>query len=514
MRRVSLSLAAVVLLLSAGAAPARASPRSLAPRSFLFDGPIRVIVHDDASGATYLAGDFTKETAFDGRVLARVGGLVALDARGALRTDWAPAPDGAVRALAVAGARLVVGGDFGSIGGRPRSRVAVLDPVTGRATAWRAAPEPVGSVRALAVAGADVYVGGDVHTESGPPRHNLFAYALGTGALTSAAPEPDAPVRALAPSLHDTTLYVGGDFTAIGGQPRDHLARIQGPTGRPTGWAPKLVMGGIDAIAVSPVAVFPVNFGRATPPSGCGCGVDRLDPDTGGPTFPPSSGSPAWFAPPYARSFLGTVDLTGVAVSRRAMFVAGRWGIYSGGIAHIEDDQGVYAFDLVTGETLARLPVDESTVTAMAASGRTAYIGTSQRAAGSSAVINGYQQTTFTPPAPAPAGWAEIDALVGAALDGASRHPPVGRTRSSRLRLTLPLAGTVRIRLRAASVLFARGTLTRRAPGEARIRLVRTPAGDRILRGPSRYWPVTVLVSYATSGRPTATRTVRVNVRL
>jgi hypothetical protein len=53
--------------------------------------------------------------------------LAAIDATGKL-TSWAPQANGVigVRAMAVSGASLAAGGDFTTVGGRPRKRLALF----------------------------------------------------------------------------------------------------------------------------------------------------------------------------------------------------------------------------------------------------------------------------------------------------------------------------------------------------------------------------------------------------
>jgi hypothetical protein len=63
-----------------------------------------------------------------------------------------------VNAIAAIGSTVYVGGEFTSIGGQPRSRIAALGVMTGQASAWD--PGANGTVAALAVSGNIVYAGG------------------------------------------------------------------------------------------------------------------------------------------------------------------------------------------------------------------------------------------------------------------------------------------------------------------------------------------------------------------
>jgi hypothetical protein len=68
-------------------------------------------------------------------------------------------------ALAVSGGTVYAGGQFTSIGGQPRSRIAALDAASGSAIGWN--PNADGAVRALAVTGGVVYAGGEFTTIGG-----------------------------------------------------------------------------------------------------------------------------------------------------------------------------------------------------------------------------------------------------------------------------------------------------------------------------------------------------------
>lgn len=122
------------------------------------DGSVGAAIPDGAGG-WYIGGRF-----------ASVGGIarsnlahILADGRVA---DWNPGPtgttnpggsppEGAVFALAVSGGTVYVGGDFTTIGGQARRRLAAVDAVTGAATPWN--PNPGGDVLTLLVRGSTVY---------------------------------------------------------------------------------------------------------------------------------------------------------------------------------------------------------------------------------------------------------------------------------------------------------------------------------------------------------------------
>ncbi len=197
--------------------------------SAVVDGTVQAIVAD-GSGGWFIGGAFTS---IDGQ--AR-GHLAHLLSDGSLDTTWTADTDGIVRALAVSGGRLYVGGDFARLAGGTRARLGAVDTVTGALdSTWQAAADA--SVRALRVSGGRLYVGGDFAQLAGGTRARLGAVDALTGGLISGwQADSDGIVRALAVSGDGLTLYVGGDFTTVGGQARRSLAATTTATGALTGW--------------------------------------------------------------------------------------------------------------------------------------------------------------------------------------------------------------------------------------------------------------------------------------
>src|SRR5207244_2747733 len=98
----------------------------------------------DGNGGYYLGGDFTSIGGAARNRLAHVRGDGTLD-------DWNPGADSDVSALAFGGSTVYVGGVFSTCGGAPRSRIAALDAVSGAATSWN--PGAAGEVSARSEAG-------------------------------------------------------------------------------------------------------------------------------------------------------------------------------------------------------------------------------------------------------------------------------------------------------------------------------------------------------------------------
>jgi len=187
-----------------------------------------------SGGTVYVGGDFSFE--IGGQLRNRIA---ALDAETGLATPWNPNADNPVFALAATEGTVYAGGFFTSVGGQARSRIAALDAATGLATAWN--PGASAPVVTLAVVGSTVYAGGSFTTIGGQARNRIAALDAATGQPTGWNPNASGTVFSLAEN--GGLIYAAGNFTAIGGQPRDRLAALSVTDGLATSWAP-----GADAI--------------------------------------------------------------------------------------------------------------------------------------------------------------------------------------------------------------------------------------------------------------------------
>ncbi len=186
-----------------------------------------------ASGSTvYAAGGFTQVGGLPRRNVAAFRNVPGEEGT-VLPFD--PDVDGPVRALALVGDTLYLGGTFGSVNGslaalkRDRRNLAAVDSTTGLARDWD--PDADNAVRALAVAGGTVFAGGEFGmVNRSTPRQRLAAFDVQSGTARAWDPSADAPVRALA--VHGTTVFAGGDFANVnGGAPRAGVAALDAQTG-------------------------------------------------------------------------------------------------------------------------------------------------------------------------------------------------------------------------------------------------------------------------------------------
>ena len=211
------------------------------------DGPLGTVyaLLPDGAGGLYAGGDFANI----GPRLAHWNGSGWSDVGGGV-------PNGVVYALALGGSDLYVGGQFTQAGTLVTSNIARWDGAAWHKLGVAGVTQGFGSaqahVRAIAVDGANVYVGGLFKV----PANNIVRWnkdsdtwgSLGTGI---AYPGGDTVVRAVA--LLDGRLYVGGRFTSVNGQPASRIAAWEPATQK---WMPVGAgMGGLGNLSVNALAV-------------------------------------------------------------------------------------------------------------------------------------------------------------------------------------------------------------------------------------------------------------------
>lgn len=221
-RRVFLAVSTLAVL----AGPALA--QMLDAEMPMTDGTVRAITR--LGDTLYLGGRFQYAGPF-------TGGLAGIDATtGALLPEW-PRVVGDVRCAIPDGAGgWYLGGSFTSVGGFVRLGLAHV--LADRSVSpWD--PGAVGGVKALALRGTTLYVGGQINTLAGKLRWNCGAVDAETGAILDWYPGggsayDDEEVAAL--TVSGSTVFIGGRFRGIGGQSRASLAAVDAVTGLATSW--------------------------------------------------------------------------------------------------------------------------------------------------------------------------------------------------------------------------------------------------------------------------------------
>lgn len=165
--------------------------------------------------------------------------MALLNPDGTLDRGFNPVPDGIVYALQVReDDSVLAGGDFKWVWGLPRKGLAHIDAHGTVVESFYVGGTTTFSVRGIATQpDGRILVGGDFPQVWGRPQKNL-ARLNPDGTLDASFNDhaPDGPVRAIALQSNGGTI-VGGDFMQIGGRTRRHVARLLPPvpTGRRSG---------------------------------------------------------------------------------------------------------------------------------------------------------------------------------------------------------------------------------------------------------------------------------------
>ncbi|HET7660612.1 MAG TPA: hypothetical protein VFK66_09505, partial [Oryzihumus sp.] len=336
----------------------------------LVDGVVRTAV-PDGSGGWYIGGSFT-----------HVGGVyrpsaAQVTANGAV-TKWNPKPKGTVYALAVTPSSVVIGGEFTQVGSTAvaANRLGAVDRTGGAAVAgWSASASA--TVRALAVSGSSVFVGGDFTAVNGAARTRLAKIGVSNGALDATFhPTASASVTSLQLSPSSSVLYGGGSFTSAGdgttSVTRYRLAAWNPATGALTSWAPS-ADNTVEALAVNAsdgtvyagglfgalAGVARARLGGLSPTGGVtglnaalnGCNTRHTTKD--------AHTNPAC-----------TPEVSSLAVSDGTLYVGGRFGASGSTIRH-----DAAAYNTSNGNLIGWNPVSGDRVLALAPAGSAVFVG-------------------------------------------------------------------------------------------------------------------------------------------
>jgi hypothetical protein len=169
--------------------------------------------------------------------------LLAYDiTTGQLKSGFVANTNGQVLGLAMApdGSRLYIAGEFTTVNGVSRPRIAALDPSTGAVdTAFKASTDF--RVRSLVVTSSTVYAGGAFGAANGQARGQLAAFRRSDGGLLNWAPTATGgQVMAIAQIPGSSRIVAAGAFTHLNG------VAARG-------------MGAVDATSGATISSFPIN---------------------------------------------------------------------------------------------------------------------------------------------------------------------------------------------------------------------------------------------------------------
>jgi hypothetical protein len=296
------ALALSVSALALAAAPAQAAINDQAVSGVASpmgqtNGPVDALAV--ANGVIYAGGNFTRvrpSGAASGTNQTTRNYLAAFNAStGALITTFNPNPNGRINALEVSpnGQTLYVGGNFTSIGGSTRNRIAAITLSTGAVSSFN--PNANRPVRSIDSTASTVYIGGDFTTVGGKSQANMASVTAATGALNTAfaptfikrpdlvCPPPQSPfctpttytpnVLAIQVSPDGSRVLTGGNFMGVNGVTSGGMASLNPTTGATEPWAANTAQpintncaGRVSSIAVQGNQAFVTGVGD---PPGC-----------------------------------------------------------------------------------------------------------------------------------------------------------------------------------------------------------------------------------------------------
>ena len=154
---------------------------------------------------------------------------------GALIAGFAPSLNGQVKDLAISPDQktLYVAGQFTTINGQNRYRVAAFDVATG-ALVSTFRPTVNATVAAVSATATTVFIAGALTTVNGAARNKVAAVSASNGAnLPFAATIPSGSINAMTLAPDEASVVIGGSFTSVNGSsdPGYGLARLNAATG-------------------------------------------------------------------------------------------------------------------------------------------------------------------------------------------------------------------------------------------------------------------------------------------
>ncbi|MFI6679329.1 LamG-like jellyroll fold domain-containing protein [Kribbella sp. NPDC050470] len=184
-----------------------------------------------ADGKVYAGGRFTSVRppgAAAGTNEVAQAYLAAFDeTTGDLVTAFTPVLNGQVYAVAASadGSRIFIGGDFTTVNGVTRNRIAAFETATGAlVTNWK--PSVSYRVKTISVAGGTVYFGGSFGLVNNIERLRLAAVTADAGTLLPWAPAVNGDVYAVDVADDGSKVYAGGQFSTVNGTNQNTVSSL------------------------------------------------------------------------------------------------------------------------------------------------------------------------------------------------------------------------------------------------------------------------------------------------
>lgn len=231
--RLAVALSIIVAVLTA-AAPARADAVYVSEQPLDgWDTNGTVYAVKIVGDIAYIGGDFsTVRSPVSGSQVRN--NLAAINVTTGAITGFRADTNSIVRAIDGNSNNLWIGGQFTSIGGLARNRIASVDTATGNVRS-DVTTSVNGTVYAVERSGNTVYLGGAFTSIDGTQRNRIARIATSNGALDmSWNPNANATVRGITTPNDGSTIYVGGSFTSIAGTPSAYVVGLSPTTGAVT----------------------------------------------------------------------------------------------------------------------------------------------------------------------------------------------------------------------------------------------------------------------------------------
>jgi hypothetical protein len=286
------------------------------------------------------------------------GGFTELDGNGVGRLArvspagdlvWNGSANGGVTALAVSadGETVFVGGSFSSIGGLERRRLAAVSTATGAPVAAFAPGTVNNTVLDLTLRGsAELVISGQFTSVNGVTRQRLAVVDASNGNLAPLSVSINGTIRDLVLDATGATAYIVGDFGSVGGQPRNKLAGVDLASGAVTAVQVGNLSGGVSAVATDGTAgLFIGGSFQVNPEKDNPAVVARLALVNNAVTsVVPYAQTPRSLARPPLSGVSGANALVSSGAS---LFVGGDFSDYG-----VTERRNLLAYDLATGALL------------------------------------------------------------------------------------------------------------------------------------------------------------------